>query len=87
MKRPVDALGNEIVENNLYGYSSPGSGRHRVVIGRAIGGTEKKVRLEVLTVKEFLYGKPEKPWRDHAKSLSIAGYLLFPVDPSKTGAL
>jgi len=79
MKKHVDALGNEIVVGQTYGYSSPSSGRHRVVVGKVLGCSETKVRLEVLNVKEFMYGESMKPYAPHAPALSIAGYLLFPV--------
>lgn len=75
----VDALGNEIVVGEKYGYSSPSSSVTRVVVGRAIGSTEKKVRLELLSVREFMGGEEITLFGMRAKALTIASYLLFPV--------
>jgi len=77
----VDALGNEIVMGQLYGYSTSSSERARTVVGRAVKFTPKNsLTLAVEKVGNFLYGQPyEKTWGDDADTVSIRAHMVFPV--------
>lgn len=75
-----DALGNEIIVGNLYGYSRNDGGWSHVVVGQASAVKNGKVRLVGCAVTRFLYGevsdfrKDEKP-----ADVSIRSSMVFPV--------
>ncbi len=83
----TDALGNEIIVGNWYGYSRSDGGHSHTTLGKALKVTPgdgqynpAKVRLGELVVKNFLYGKPtDHGYTGGAKSLSMATYMVFPV--------
>lgn len=87
----TDALGNEIIIGNWYGYSRNDGGHSHTTIGIATKITESdgcytcaKVRLGTCKVKRFLYGKPTDYRKDEvAKDISIASYMVFPVPPQE----
>ena len=77
----ADALGNEIVLGQKYGYSSKDGSWGRTTIGTAKKiSASGQVALEVIEVKQFMYGF-ESDYRkdDHAKTVSVRPYMLFPV--------
>lgn len=51
----ADAMGNDIVVGEYYGYSKSSSGHTWVVTGRAAGTSNGKVILEDITEKNYLY--------------------------------
>lgn len=83
----TDALGNEIIIGNWYGYSRNDSGFSHTTVGKAVKVTPgdgqylcAKVRLGEVKVNRFLYGKPtDYRYSEQAKTLSMATYMVFPV--------
>lgn len=75
-----DALGNDIVIGQNYGYSSGASGWVDSVVGEAVGETQERVTLRVIRRHTFLYGKPaEASWRGGKPAVSVKPCILFPV--------
>ena len=71
-----DALGNEIVIGQRYGYSTAST----VVIGRAIRLTALKVTIENEKTRHFLYGEETmRDWAGHAVTVSVFSWHLFPI--------
>lgn len=78
----ADALGDEIVMGNTYGYATVSSGRTRVVTGTAVSLTKTgRVSLTVTGLKVYLYGKPSRAYGDTAEKVSVNSCILFPVRP------
>lgn len=83
----TDALGNEIIIGNWYGYSRNDGGFSHTTLGKALKVTPgdgqylcAKVRLGEIKVSRFLYGTPTDHRKDEgAKTLSMATYMVFPV--------
>jgi ribosome biogenesis protein Nip4 len=76
-----DALGNDIVVGNFYGYTSTSGGFARTVLGTVTHLTKQKVAVKVEYVNRFLYGKPIKDdYGNRAEQVAVHGYLLFPVN-------
>lgn len=86
MSHPQDALGNDIVLGNKYGYSNSTSGRQTVVVGVAtkVFAGKFKATLAVEDRKNFLYGEQYEPhvWADDkpSKTVTVLGCHLFPVN-------
>lgn len=75
-----DALANEIILGNRYGYSSNSNGFIRIVTGIANNVTATgKVTLHDLHIRRFLYNKPTTV-NDGADKISVTSNILFPVD-------
>lgn len=73
-----DALGNEIVIGQKYGYSA----KDTVFIGKAVGFTETRVTLETIKRRYFRYGKEDVAWGKWyppAAATSIPSWHLFPI--------
>ena len=79
MTPKFDALGNEIVIGATYGYSSSSGGYARVVTGKALKTTDKKVTLHELQSQRFLYGEPCEEYGERAEKVSVLSRILFPV--------
>lgn len=89
----TDALGNEIIIGNWYGYSRNDGGFSHTTVGKALKVTEAdlsqyrvaKVRLGNCKVTRYLYGQLTDYEKDKvAKDLSMATFMLFPV-PNQDG--
>lgn len=76
-----DALGNDVVLGDKYGYSTSSSGNAMVVVGIARKFTPQKVALEVTNRRFFLYAEetPTPTYRNCADVVHIASFHLFPV--------
>lgn len=76
-----DALGNDIVIGNLYGYSRNDGGFSHVTVGRAEYVKNGKVRLTDCRVAHWLYGKPGElsSTRQPPRPISILSYMVFPA--------
>ncbi|MFW6120577.1 MAG: hypothetical protein ACOC80_06710 [Petrotogales bacterium] len=79
----TDALGNEIVIGNLYGYANNKSGINSVWIGRAKKITKNGVTLGIIQHKTGAYDRLEEAkdtrFRKVAKSVNVKSIMLFPV--------
>lgn len=77
-----DALGNEIIIGENYGYSSNNGGISLVKIGTASKMTNKGlVTLKVLIHKTAYWANDLKdPDYEPSKTISVKPQLLFPVD-------
>ena len=78
----LDALGNEIVIGNWYGYSRNEGGFSHATLGKAKSVSEKtkKVRLEKCIVKRYLYGQPSlHRLNSNASEVSMSSTMIFPV--------
>lgn len=74
-----DALGNDIVLGNKYGYTSSAGSTITVVVGVAEKTTEAKVTLHVESRRNYLYGEPCALWSSPARTSSVHPCHLFPV--------
>lgn len=72
-----DALGNEVILGNTYGYSTTDN----VIIGRAVKFTTEKVSLIPTKRRFFCYGEEHQRahYEGKAKVIHIWSYHLFPV--------
>jgi hypothetical protein len=83
----IDALGNEIVVGNWYGYSRNDGGHSHSIIGRASKATPgdgqyvpPKVRLVDCRAKRYLYGHPTDYRKDEKPvDVTMASTMVFPV--------
>lgn len=77
-----DALCNEIVIGQYYGYSKNSNGVTHIKVGKAKKFNEKTVTLEVVFEKSALYSDdptdPDFPMERN--TISVKGNLIFPVD-------
>jgi hypothetical protein len=76
MKR--DALNNEIVIGQKYGYSITQNGGCQVVTGIACGESETKVTLANVQEASGVYGKPRN-FQPYDRKRSVYGCNLFPI--------
>ncbi len=78
-----DALNQEIVYGQTYGYSVSQSSRINVVVGKAVKETPGgKVSLEVISRRHYVYGEEYVPtWAvdKEAKLVTVHPCHLFPV--------
>lgn len=77
-----DALRQEVVLGNTYGYSASQSSRVTVVTGRAIKETKSgRISLEVISRRHFLYGEEHADWSSvsEAATVNVHPCHLFPV--------
>jgi hypothetical protein len=73
-----DALGNEIVIGQKYGYSA----KDTVFIGIAVNFTATRVTLETIKRRCFRYGDEDLSWHlryPASKTSSVPSWHLFPV--------
>lgn len=76
----TDALGNEIVIGNLYGYSRSAGGHSHTTVGEAKSAKNGKVRLIGCIVKSYTYGEPSRFNPEHqGEDVSMRGNMVFPV--------
>jgi hypothetical protein len=78
-----DALGNDVIVGQVYGYSVDNNGNTSTTIGKAVKLTESgKYTLEVISTKSALWMDEAEPnkWRT-AKKVSVKPAKLFPVNP------
>lgn len=76
MKR--DALNNEIVIGQKYGYSITQNGGCQVVTGIACGESDTKVTLANVQEASGVYGKP-RDFHPYDRKRSVYGCNLFPI--------
>lgn len=85
----TDALGNDIIIDNLYGYSNRNNGILTVIIGTAKKITEKgNVTLNIIHRGSGLYGANVKYDRGsigyHSKpTVSVVSNTIFPLPSDK----
>ena len=80
MNKTTDALGNEIIVGNKYGYSRNQNGFTYVRIGDIVKINDKSVRMKVESSKRQLYdGILENDNRQKAQFINIKSIMLFPV--------
>ncbi len=83
----IDALGNEIIVGNWYGYSRSDGGHSHTILGKVSKVTEGdgqytpgKARLVDCRAKRYLYGQPTDYRKDEKPAdVSMAGAMIFPV--------
>lgn len=76
----VDALGNELVIGNTYGYSSRDAGYIVTCIG-VLEGVKKKATLRIISRKNFLYGdEVDRSYWNNASAVAVTPIILFPVN-------
>ena len=74
----LDALGQPIIEGNLYGYSTQDGGWIKTTVGRAVRETTKGVTLQVVSRRRHLYGN-ETTVSATSDSVNATSALMFPV--------
>lgn len=78
-----DALCNEVVLGNKYGYANTDT----VFIGRAISFSKTRVTLVTLSRRMFRYGKEDNSMLDRyppAPTVSVWSHHLFPIAEKNT---
>ena len=76
-----DALNNEIIIGNKYGYSRNQNGFTYVRIGKIINETPKGlVTMEVEISRYALYQDELKDESDYQNKISIKSNMLFPIN-------
>ncbi len=73
-----DALGNEIIIGQKYGYSA----KDTVFIGTATNFTATRVTLETIKRRYFRYGEEDMTWGNSyppAPTTSVPSFHLFPI--------
>jgi len=77
-----DALENEIVIGNTYGFSRNKAGQFYVVIGKALklNKTTGRVSLEVLERKVSVYSQNLKITFHKNEKTSVMSFILFPIN-------
>lgn len=77
----IDALGNELVIGNNYGYTISKNGFQTVIIGELVKINKFKVTLNVIEKRKYLYNDlKEEIKTDKPKTVSIYSINLFPVN-------
>lgn len=75
-----DALGNNIIIGNVYGYSTNKNGFSYVTIGEVVKINDKTVILKITYRKRALYDKEFKTdYVPNNAKATLRGYQLFPV--------
>ena len=74
-----DALGNDLIIGQTYGYSRSENGLTTVKVGKLIRITEKQVTLEVELSKQAYWSNDVEDKPKHNKSVSVKANGLFPV--------
>lgn len=78
---PKDALDNEIVVGNKYGYASSVNGIPTVVLGVAsLCKNELKVTLKQVQKRSGLYGEIKEGFTMQEKSVTTYSCTLFPIN-------
>lgn len=76
----VDALGNELVIGNTYGYSSRDGGYIVTCIG-VLEGVKKKATLRIISRKNFIYGdEVDRSYWNNSSAVAVTPIILFPVN-------
>lgn len=76
-----DALGNEIVFNNIYGFSNDSNGILEVTIGKVLGFTKTGMcTLEVISKKSALYMQELRIIEFTKPKISCKPSKLFPAN-------
>lgn len=78
-----DALGNNIILSNIYGYSNNRNGFTKTVIGVVREIKDERVILNIVGIGECLYNGEMKKVESKSKHSTVSGNRLFPVDGSK----
>lgn len=74
-----DALGNDLIIGQTYGYSRNHNGLTTVKVGKLVKITSKQVSLEVEQSKGALYDRDVKDQEYTNKVISVHANGLFPV--------
>lgn len=74
----TDALGDDIVIGNVYGYSQMSNGHIAIIVGVADGLTEKKVRINKSYTRSGIYGEAGD-WKKKNRATSVYAVTMFPV--------
>ena len=75
----TDALGNEIIIGQRYGYSQQSSGSVTIVTGIAEKVKDLKVTLCDVQERRGLWGKIENPFSPESRKRSVNACHLFPL--------
>jgi len=75
----TDALGNPIVEGEMYAYSANQNGIWHTTFGRVDGFTKERVRLRDCWSRRGAYGDLGE-WQSVKRAVSVYGACLFRVE-------
>ena len=75
----TDALGNPIVEGEMYAYSANQNGIWHTTFGRVDGFTRDRVRLRECWTRRGAYGSLGE-WEPVKRAVSVYGACLFRVE-------
>lgn len=75
----TDALGNELILGNKYGYASRDGSWVNTAAGILESIGSSKATIAITERHTFLYGKKsDKPWTT-GRTVSVQGHMLFPL--------
>lgn len=73
-----DALGNDIIIGNTYGYTQNKNGFTTVVIGTALKLINDKCIIQPIKIERYLWGEPSS-FKDSMNKRTISNPILFPI--------
>lgn len=76
----VDALGNEMILGEYYGYSNRANGIVTINIGKAIKFNKKAVTLEIVKRATSIYGDKPTRSKTETKKMAFSSNSLFWLD-------
>lgn len=75
-----DALGNEIILNEYYGYSNNRNGHTSVRVGRVVKLNEKSVTIKVEIAKAAVYNNEVEDDKFLSRdTISVKSNMIFPI--------
>lgn len=74
-----DALGNELIIGNRYGYASRTGAWVNTAAGILESIGESKATIAITERHTFIYGKESDKPRISERTASVKGYMLFPL--------
>jgi hypothetical protein len=74
-----DALGNDIVIGNKYGYSQQSNGSVAVIIGIVEKVNDLKATLKEVSERRGLYGEIKNDFKPETRKRSVNACHLFPI--------
>lgn len=78
-----DAIGNDIIIGQKYGYSMSRNGSIEVVVGTAKKINKLKITLDNIKTKRGFYGRIDEDFEVQKNSRSVYGCSLFPIIPEQ----
>ena len=75
----MDALQNELIIGNMYGYAGSTNGFATISIGKCVAVKENKATLQIIKQTRYLYQHNPEEQELSKRKINIFSGLLFPV--------